>query len=148
MIVLLLACSSQKTEQQISDQNQKFADVTKVSFSGDEGTYNFSITLSSPDEGCNQYANWWEIISEGGELIYRRILAHSHVNEQPFTRSGGTVDIIANQVVWIRAHMNNTGYGGKTFKGSTLSGFSEEMMPDNFALNLENESPQPDGCAF
>jgi len=148
LIILLFACSSQNAEQQALDGNKKFADVTKVSISGNEGGYRFSVTLSSPDKGCNQYADWWEVISEEGNLIYRRILGHSHVNEQPFTRSGGGVDITSDQIVWVRAHMNNTGYGGKTLKGSKTLGFEEEEMPEGFALDMEGEKPQPDGCAF
>ena len=59
----------------------------------------FPSIVASPDTGCDQYANWWEVITEDGALIYRRILGHSHVNEQPFIRSGVGVVIDENQVV-------------------------------------------------
>jgi hypothetical protein len=89
-----------------------------------------------------------ELISESGELIYRRILGHSHVSEQPFVRSGGTVDISVNQIVIVRGHMNNTGYGGKVFKGSVSSGFNEVTLDSNFANDLEDKDPQPENCVF
>lgn len=146
--ILLFACSSQNIESQSLDGNNKYADVTNVSIRGDANNYTFSVTLSSPDNRCKQYADWWEIISENGDLVYRRILGHSHTNEQPFTRSGGKVDISASQTVWIRAHMNNNGYGGITFKGSKGSGFNQAEMPEGFALDLEKAQPLPDGCAF
>ncbi|WP_010177175.1 hypothetical protein [Aquimarina agarilytica] len=124
------------------------ARVTNVSFTGGENNYNFSVTISSPDTGCNQYADWWEVISEDGKLIYRRILAHSHVNEQPFTRSGGKVAINEDSAVIVRAHMNNTGYGTKVFKGSVATGFKEATIEKDFAADLENTTPLPQSCAF
>mgnify|MGYP005850746057 CR=1 FL=1 len=124
------------------------ADVVSVSVSGNEGDYRFSVEISSPDTGCGQYADWWEVVSEEGELIYRRVLLHSHVNEQPFTRSGGPVAIDANQKVWVRAHINNSGYGGNALLGSVEDGFESTEPEENFASDLENKEPLPDGCAF
>lgn len=123
--------------------------VERVTTSGQESEYNFSVTLSSPDTGCSQYADWWEVISEDGStLIYRRILAHSHVNEQPFTRSGGTVQINSNTIVIIRGHMNNLGYGINVLKGSIAEGFVTTTLDEDFALNISKVSPLPTGCAF
>lgn len=127
---------------------QRQADVTQVRVSGQENRYSFSVTISSPDTGCEQYADWWEVVSEEGELIYRRILLHSHTNEQPFIRNGGKVEITKDQMVWVRAHMNNTGYGGAVMKGSVGDGFSIADFPNNFAAGLDKVSPLPDGCNF
>lgn len=125
------------------------ADVTAVRMSGAPGAYTFSVTLSSPDTGCNQYADWWEVISTDGELIYRRILAHSHVDEQPFTRSGGPVELQETTQAIVRAHMNDAGYGGVAFSGSPASGFTADpSVTSSFALELEDAAPQPDSCAF
>ncbi|WP_299436338.1 hypothetical protein [uncultured Aquimarina sp.] len=124
------------------------AAVTNVSVTGDERSYTFNVEIESPDLGCNQYADWWEIISEDGLLLYRRILTHSHVNEQPFTRSGGPVDIAKDQIVYIRAHMNTKGYGDIVFKGNVLNGFVQETLETSFASELETTQPLPDGCAF
>lgn len=131
-----------------SEQAPVAADIKAVSVSGPTGNYTFSVTISSPDTGCNQYANWWEVLDEDGGLVYRRILAHSHVGEQPFTRQGGTVMIDESDNVWIRAHMNNSGYGGVTFYGSPQGGFEPKEIPSGFSANVEKESPQPTGCAF
>lgn len=51
--------------------------------------------MRSPDRDCGLYADWWEVVGEDGRLLYRRILMHSHPDEQPFTRPGGPVAIAA-----------------------------------------------------
>jgi hypothetical protein len=124
------------------------ANIVSVSASGEPGAYQFSVEISSPDEGCNQYADWWEVIDTEGNLIYRRILQHSHVNEQPFVRSGGPVAIEEDTIVWIRTHMNPEGYGGIVYKGSVQSGFQEGQPEPEFAAELERMPPLPDSCAF
>lgn len=124
------------------------ANVTSVLVTGDPNDYQFSVGVLSPDTGCEQYADWWEVFSEEGTLVYRRILAHSHINEQPFIRSGRPVQISANDVVYVRAHMHPGGYGGVVFKGSVQDGFQEVTVSSDFALGVENEPPQPTDCAF
>jgi len=124
------------------------ADVVDVSTRGEPGDYAFEVTVKSPDTGCDQYADWWEVLSTDGELLYRRILAHSHVNEQPFTRSGGPVAIDADEAVIVRAHMNPTGYGGQAMRGSVDEGFQPVELPVDFAADVEDQEPQPSGCAF
>ncbi len=124
------------------------ADVIAVQASGQPGAYQFSIGIRSPDKGCSQYADWWEVVSTDGKLLYRRVLLHSHVSEQPFTRSGGPVPIQPDTVVWVRAHMNTGGYGGVALKGSVNAGFTVSEMPAGFAAKLVAQPPLPDGCAF
>jgi hypothetical protein len=124
------------------------ADVIAVQASGSPGAYQFSVGIHSPDKGCSQYADWWEVVSTDGKLLYRRVLLHSHVGEQPFTRSGGPVPIQPEMIVWVRAHMNTGGYGGMAFKGSVKTGFAKTEPPANFAPALAKQPPLPDGCAF
>jgi hypothetical protein len=53
----------------------------------------------------------WEVVDVTGEaLLYRRILGHSHVSEQPFVRSGGPVSATSDVVI-VRSHGNVGGYG-------------------------------------
>lgn len=124
------------------------ADVVAVQAAGQPGAYHFNVGIRSPDLGCKQYADWWEVVSESGALLYRRVLAHSHVNEQPFTRSGGPVSIQPDTIIWIRAHMNTGGYGGTAFKGSVKTGFKQAIPENGFAAGLAQQSPLPDGCNF
>lgn len=127
---------------------QPDATVTGIRVSGEAGAYTFHVGLKSDDTGCEQYADWWEVVDSNGTLLYRRILAHSHVDEQPFTRSGGPVAISEGQVVIIRGHMNKAGYGSNVFKGSVSQGFTEQAANTKFASNLESTPPLPEGCAF
>jgi hypothetical protein len=127
---------------------QTHADVTAVSASGQAGAYAFSVSLSSPDSGCRRYADWWEVVSDDGKLLYRRVLLHSHVDEQPFTRGGGPVPIQPTTRVWVRAHMNTVGYGGAAFHGSVQTGFAPATPPAGFAAQLATQAPLPSGCEF
>lgn len=124
------------------------ADVVSVRAAGASGSYDFAVGIRSPDRGCDQYADWWEVLDGSGRLLYRRVLLHSHVDEQPFVRSGGPVPVQPEQVVFVRAHMHPGGYGGTVFKGSVAAGF---RRPDALGAPLPDHSrarPLPDGCAF
>jgi len=45
------------------------------------------VTLSHPDTGWDHYADGWEVLDARGARLGLRVLAHPHVDEQPFTRS-------------------------------------------------------------
>ena len=148
-LIYLISCSTTNAKTIANPiKNLAKAEVISVTTSGKENSYTFSIGIKSPDLGCKQYANWWEVVSEDGKLIYRRILGHSHVNEQPFVRSGGKVKITKDQIVIIRAHMNTSGYGVKAYRGSVNNGFKTYLLNKDFATVLENKKPLPSGCAF
>jgi hypothetical protein len=123
------------------------ADVTAVQASGRDGAYSFSVTVRSDEKGCTQYADWWEVLAADGRLLYRRVLFHSHVDEQPFTRSGGPVAIKPGDTVYVRAHLNTTGYGGAVFRGSPAAGFARDPSPPPLPDHAR-APPLPDGCAF
>lgn len=124
------------------------ADVIDVSVTGSPGDYSLLVTVSSPDTGCDSYADWWEAVSEKGELLTRRVLLHSHVEEQPFTRSVGGLRVQPGDTVIIRAHMSVGGYGGTVMRGTVTEGFSPADMPSDFAADLETQGPLPTDCAF
>ncbi len=146
--VLITAPAPDNTEQVTIVNESLAADVVSVAISGSPNAYQFSTTISSPDTGCLQYADWWEVITEDGRLLYRRILLHSHVTEQPFTRSGGPIEIDPDTIVIIRAHLNPAGYGGQALRGSPQAGFELHKLEPGFAADLEISSPLPAGCDF
>jgi hypothetical protein len=124
------------------------ANVTAVKAKGNDGAYRFAVTLQSTETGCTQYADWWEVLSKEGTLLYRRILVHSHPDTQPFTRSGGSVDISKDDIVYVRGHMNKEGYVGDVMMGSVFSGFKKVSELPNFATTLEMQAPLPKGCLY
>lgn len=137
-----------------------YADVVGVSVSGEEGAYTFAVSIESADIDCSQYADFWEILSEAGDLVLRHTLTHSHTDENgttdanapgnTFTRSGGPVPIESAEVVIVRAHLSNlAGYNGVAMRGSPAAGFS--IAPDvgsEFAAEVLDEPPAPPMCLF
>ncbi len=96
------------------------ADIVAVEVeSSAKQTYSFKVTVSHADQGWDHYANRWEIIAPNGEILAKRILAHPHTNEQPFTRSlsGVKIPVDINQVT-VRAHDSVHAYGGTTMRVS------------------------------
>lgn len=84
-----------------------------IELSGD--TYRVSATILSADTGWEKYADAWEVRSPDGTVLGTRILAHPHVDEQPFTRSLSGVDIPAGVMdVEIAARDSVVGFCGET----------------------------------
>tara|TARA_R110002124_G_scaffold118088_1_gene275333 strand:- start:1380 stop:1796 length:417 start_codon:yes stop_codon:yes gene_type:complete len=91
------------------------ADVVGVEASKtSDATYRFSITVAHDDTGWDHYADAWQVIGPDGAVLGERILAHPHVNEQPFTRSLSGV-AIPNGItsVIVRARDLVHGFGGQ-----------------------------------
>ena len=82
-----------------------------------DDTYNFDVTVRHTDEGWKHYADKWDVMAPDRTVLGTRILAHPHVEEQPFTRSLAGVKIPEDiDAVTVRAHDLAHGYGGKTVK--------------------------------
>lgn len=98
------------------------ADVTYVSVTQQaNGTWSFTVTVSHPDTGWDDYADGWDIVLPDGTIVkineddpFTRLLAHPHENEQPFTRSQSNLTLPddVRQVV-VRAHDLVDGFGGQ-----------------------------------
>jgi hypothetical protein len=95
----------------VGDAGGGCADVIGVEVTGD-GPYTFAVTVASPDTGWEKYADEWRIESESGEVLGVRELTHPHVDEQPFTRSLGGVDVDAGSSVVVAARDSVEGYCG------------------------------------
>ena len=80
------------------------------------GAWTISVTLRHPDTGWDHYADGWEVLSPDGKRLGMRVLAHPHVNEQPFTRSlSGVLIPDGLDHVLIRARCNKTGWADARF---------------------------------
>lgn len=73
------------------------------------------MSLRHPDTGWDHYADGWRVETADGTVLATRVLAHPHVNEQPFTRSqGGIVVPDGTRTVHIRASCNVDGWAETT----------------------------------
>ena len=82
----------------------------------DEGTYDFDVTISSPYDTPERYADGWQVLGPDGEVLGEMELGHDHASEQPFTRTQFDVEIPADVTeVQIEGHDLENGYGGKRF---------------------------------
>jgi hypothetical protein len=155
LLVLLTGCTT-AAEPPTSDdsppgetapQASTGAEVQAVSATGEDGAWVLSVTLLSPDVDCSRYADWWELLDPDGTLVYRRILNHSHADEQPFTRAGDPVDLTAERELLVRGHMNDSGYGGAVFRGTVSDGFAADpSVGADFAAELSTMEPLPTEC--
>ena len=97
------------------------ADVifVRARFNGE--TWTFSVTVSHPDTGWDDYSNGWDVVAPDGTVLkinesdlFTRVLLHPHENEQPFTRSqSGIIIPVGITQVRIRAHDLVDGFGGQ-----------------------------------
>lgn len=67
--------------------------VEKVAVGNSTSGWRFDVTLSHPDSGWDHYADGWRVLDMDGNELGLRVLAHPHVNEQPFTRSLGGLSL-------------------------------------------------------
>ena len=79
-----------------------------------DGVYRFQVTVRHADEGWDHYANAWEVVAPDGAVLATRVLAHPHVNEQPFTRNLSGI-VIPDGVVSVRVRARDSvhGHGGR-----------------------------------
>ena len=95
--------------------DQKHPDILEAELSGSDGEYRISVTVSSPYDSQERYADGWRVFDEDRTVLAEHELGHDHANEQPFTRSRGPFEIPDNvQEVTVEGHDQEHGYGGKT----------------------------------
>ena len=91
-------------------------EIVNVQASQNGGAWRFDVTLRHADTGWEHYADGWEVLAPDGTSLGLRVLAHPHVNEQPFTRSlGGVVVPEGLTEVTIRARDNVEGWSTETY---------------------------------
>lgn len=93
------------------------------------GVWRFEVTLRHDDTGWDHYADEWQVVDpETGEVLGRRVLAHPHVEEQPFTRSQSGIEIPEGvTVVRVRGKCNVHGFGGREVDVDLTRGSGERF---------------------
>lgn len=89
--------------------NATYASDVKIlaaEFHSSEGSrWSVSVTLKHGDTGWDHYADNWRVVDSEGNVLGDRVLSHPHVDEQPFTRGLGGVEVPEGiMIVYIEAH--------------------------------------------
>jgi len=119
VLILALALSAAgltSVAAQPSDSAQKYPNVVavKVQSSGVD-TFNFDVTVSSPYDTPQRYADAFRVMAKDGQIYGERKLLHDHADEQPFTRDLYFVKIPRGvRMVVVQARDQKYGYGGKS----------------------------------
>lgn len=87
-----------------------YPDVVEASVSVEGTAYDFAVTMSSPYDSPERYADAWRVIGDDGVVYGVRELLHDHAGEQPFTRSLGGVQI-PDTVTSVRIQGRDQVYG-------------------------------------
>jgi hypothetical protein len=113
---LLLLAIAGSAVLQVEAAVQKYPDVVgvKVKARG-PNLFDFDVTVSSPYDSAQRYADAFRATGKDGKVFGERKLLHDHASEQPFTRDlyGVVVPDGVRKVV-IQAKDQKYGYGGKT----------------------------------
>lgn len=125
VIVVVTACSgggeAPSTEPTASlageTADDRFPTVEEVvPEQNDDGTWNFSVTLTSPYDSPERYADGWRVVGPDGTEYGTHTLTHDHAGEQPFTRrqSGVTIPDDVDEVTVEGRDLVN-GFGGESY---------------------------------
>ncbi len=119
--LLLPACESNNDESSATtltgEATGRFPDIVDVvaTRDADADTWTFRVTVSSPYDTAERYANGWRVIDRDGTVYGQHTLLHDHAAEQPFTRTQTGV-VIPDEVdeVIVEGRDLANGYGGAT----------------------------------
>ncbi len=102
--------------QSAKDTNQRYPDVVAADVQArGADKFDFDVTISSPYDTPQRYADAFRVLDKNGHVYGERQLLHDHETEQPFTRDLYGVAIPAGvRTVVIQARDQKHGYGGKT----------------------------------
>ena len=115
-LLVLGACLAAFSARAADPALQKYPDVVaaKAQARGAD-SFDFDVTVSSPYDTPQRYADAFRVLGRDGTVFGERILLHDHAGEQPFTRDLYGVTIPRGiRSVTVQARDQKHGYGGKT----------------------------------
>ena len=117
VLAVVLAIGVQPAPARAADaaaQSHPDVPAVKVRATGAD-TFDFDVTVSSPYDTPQRYADAFRVLGSDGTVYGERKLLHDHAGEQPFTREFHGVKIPRPvRAVVIQARDRRFGYGGKT----------------------------------
>ena len=98
-----------------AQQAQRFPDVVEAELTGSGDTFSLAVTVSSPYDTPDRYADGWRVLAPDGTVLGEHTLGHDHASEQPFTRLQTGLEIPDGvDTVTVQGRDLANGYGGKT----------------------------------
>ncbi len=109
--MLVSACG---TGESAASADSLFPDVVEVAVTRSyDGTLTFDVTISSPYDAPERYADAWRVVGPEGEVYAVRELLHDHAAEQPFTRSISGITVPNGvEIVQVQGRDLVNGWGG------------------------------------
>lgn len=80
-----------------------------------ERNFRFAVTLSSPYDTPERYADAWRVLDGEDNELGIRVLGHDHANEQPFTRSANIEVPSGTTTVFVEGRDQANGWSGQRF---------------------------------
>jgi hypothetical protein len=95
---------------------QRFPDILSAELvPGSDGSFDVAVTVSSPYDTPERYADGWRVLAPDGSVLGAHTLLHDHAGEQPFTRTQRGLVVPADvEEVTIEGRDLVHGYGGGT----------------------------------
>ena len=120
MLFVVAGCSlltpivSTTTEEVTPVPADAYPDVVAVELRPQgERVYDVAVTLSSPYDTPQRYADGWRVLAPDGTVLGTHTLLHDHANEQPFTRTQRGLLIPAGiDEVTVEGREQANGFGG------------------------------------
>lgn len=116
--IAMLFAAGIASAQVANTQSQQFPDVVDVKVQArGANRFDFDVTVSSPYDTPQRYADAFRVTNAEGVSYGERTLWHDHASEQPFTRDLYGVAIPPGvRTVTIQARDKKYGYGGKSLQ--------------------------------
>jgi uncharacterized lipoprotein YbaY len=110
------AAGGEATDDAATAPEGRFPDIEQVELTpAGEGAFDVFVTVSSPYDTPEQYADGWRVLAPDGTVLGEHQLLHDHAGEQPFTRVQSGVVIPADvEEVTVEGRDLVNGYGGGT----------------------------------
>lgn len=118
-VTVLGACAAlEEVVVEIADRpaSDRFPDVLEVELRpAGERSYDVAVTISSPYDTPERYADGWRVLDADGNELGTHTLMHDHASEQPFTRVQRGLHIPAGvDEVIVEGRDQANGFGGAT----------------------------------
>lgn len=112
--IVLAGCSDDAEDEAASDAEFPNIENAYLIWTG-RGNFKVKVTMSSPYDTPDRYADGWRVLTPGGEVLAEHELHHDHQHEQPFTRVRGPFFIGPDvDEVIVEGRDSENGYGGET----------------------------------